>query len=246
MEIPAVVNVSDIVDNSKLGLFQAGIFVLCFVCLIMDGFDMQAIGYVAPEIIREWHIPSSLLGPVFSAAPFGVLIGSLLFSMLADKIGRRPVLIGLTLYFSVMTVLTARASTFPSIEEAMRFFHTDPNAPQGILERRRFEAYLKPAKGGFAIKRDTHFRDQFRKVLATGERPKQGVDLWAAPSKLACPTLVIRGSRSDMFAAETAAKVRTANPGIKLVELDTGHHVAGGDPAGFQRETRAFIETEGL
>ncbi len=111
METPAVVNVSDIVDDSTLGLFQAGIFVLCFVCLIMDGFDVQSIGYVAPEIIREWHIPSSLLGPVFSAAPFGVLIGSLLFSILADKIGRRPVLIGLTLYFSVATLLTARASS---------------------------------------------------------------------------------------------------------------------------------------
>ncbi len=111
METPAVLNVSDIVDDSKLGLFQAGIFVLCFVCLIMDGFDVQSIGYVAPEIIREWHIPSSLLGPVFSAAPFGVLIGSLLFSILADKIGRRPVLIGLTLYFSVATLLTARASS---------------------------------------------------------------------------------------------------------------------------------------
>ena len=111
METPAVLNVSDIVDDSKLGPFQAGIFVLCFVCLIMDGFDVQSIGYVAPEIIREWHIPSSLLGPVFSAAPFGVLIGSLLFSILADKIGRRPVLIGLTLYFSVATLLTARASS---------------------------------------------------------------------------------------------------------------------------------------
>jgi AAHS family 4-hydroxybenzoate transporter-like MFS transporter len=108
METPVKLNVSELVDNSKLGAFQTGIFILCGLCLIMDGFDVQAIGYVAPEIIREWHISSGLLGPVFSAAPFGVLIGSLLFSMLADRIGRRPVLIGLTLYFSVLTLLTAR------------------------------------------------------------------------------------------------------------------------------------------
>jgi AAHS family 4-hydroxybenzoate transporter-like MFS transporter len=111
METPVKLNVSELVDNSKLGAFQTGIFILCGLCLIMDGFDVQAIGYVAPEIIREWHISSGLLGPVFSAAPFGVLIGSLLFSMLADRIGRRPVLIGLTLYFSVLTLLTARVQS---------------------------------------------------------------------------------------------------------------------------------------
>ena len=146
----------------------------------------------------------------------------------------------------VTQTVAGTPDAFTSLEEAMRFFDTDPNSPEGILQRPRFEAYLKPAEGGFLIKRDTYFRDQFRKVLATGERPKQGVDLWAALSKVACPTLVIRGSRSDMFAAETAAKIRAANPGLKLVELDTGHHVAGGDPAGFQRETRVFIDTEGL
>jgi len=105
------VNVSDIVDNSKLGGFQIRLCVLCALCLIMDGFDVQSMGYVAPAIIREWRVPSSALGPVFGAAPFGVLIGSLAFSVLADKIGRRPVLIGLTLFFSLATILTARASS---------------------------------------------------------------------------------------------------------------------------------------
>lgn len=105
------VNVSEVVDNSKLGAFQIGLCVLCALCLIMDGFDVQSMGYVAPAIVQDWHIPASVLGPVFGAAPFGVLVGSLLFSLLADKIGRRPVLIGLTLFFSIATLLTARAST---------------------------------------------------------------------------------------------------------------------------------------
>ncbi|MBZ5617440.1 MAG: MFS transporter [Acidobacteriia bacterium] len=77
----------------------------------MDGFDVQAMGYVAPAIVQEWKIRSAQLGPVFGAALFGVLIGSLLFSMLADKIGRRPVLIGVTLFFSALTFLTAHAGS---------------------------------------------------------------------------------------------------------------------------------------
>jgi AAHS family 4-hydroxybenzoate transporter-like MFS transporter len=77
----------------------------------MDGFDVQGMGYVAPALVRDWRIPSSSLGPVFSAALVGVLIGSLSFSMLADKFGRRPVLVLATLYFSICTLLTARTNS---------------------------------------------------------------------------------------------------------------------------------------
>src|SRR5579862_2078686 len=111
METPRQVNVSSIIDNSRFGSFQAGILILCGVCLIMDGFDVQAMGYVAPAIVQDWKAPNAQLGPVFSAALVGVLIGSLLFSMVADKIGRRPVLIGATLFFSALTILTGHTSS---------------------------------------------------------------------------------------------------------------------------------------
>jgi AAHS family 4-hydroxybenzoate transporter-like MFS transporter len=76
----------------------------------MDGFDVQAMGYVAPAILKEWHVPNAQFGGVFGAGLFGVLVGSLFFSMLADKVGRRPVLVGVTLCFSVLTFLTAQAA----------------------------------------------------------------------------------------------------------------------------------------
>jgi esterase len=143
----------------------------------------------------------------------------------------------------VTETVAATPDSFPSIEEAMRFFKVDPDTPQGTQKRPRFEAYLKPVAGGYAIKRDPHFRNQFRRVLETGERPKQGVDLWAALGRIACPILVIRGKRSDMFAAETVPRVEAANPRLRLMELETGHDVAGGDPAGFERAARTFFES---
>jgi AAHS family 4-hydroxybenzoate transporter-like MFS transporter len=105
------VNISDVIDRSRFGAFQWGILILCSLCVIMDGFDVQAMGYIAPALVRDWHIPNSALGPVFSAALTGVLVGSLLCSMLADRIGRRPVLILGALYFSAFTLLTARANS---------------------------------------------------------------------------------------------------------------------------------------
>ncbi len=105
------VNVSDVIDGSSLGSLQAATFALCLACLIMDGFDVQALGYVAPALVRDWNIRSAALGPVFGAGNLGVLIGALGFSVLADRIGRRPVLIIATVFFAAMTLLTARVGT---------------------------------------------------------------------------------------------------------------------------------------
>jgi MFS transporter, AAHS family, 4-hydroxybenzoate transporter len=115
MKASARVNISEVIGNSSFGGFQLGLCILCGLCLIMDGFDVQAMGYVAPAILKEWHVPNAQFGPVFGAGLFGVLVGSLLFSMIADKIGRRPVLIGVTFCFSALTFLTAQAANVPQL-----------------------------------------------------------------------------------------------------------------------------------
>src|SRR5262249_48891520 len=115
MESTAKINVSDVIENSKLGAFQIGIGILCGVCLMIDGFDVQSMGYAAPALIKDWNIPSASLGPVFSAGLFGILVGSLIFSTAADKIGRRPMLIIATLFFSAMTFWTARTNSIAEL-----------------------------------------------------------------------------------------------------------------------------------
>jgi len=115
MPAPQQVNVSQFVDNSRLGAFQIGVFALCFACLAIDGFDVQSLGYVAPAMSAELNITRVQLGPVLSAAPLGVLIGSILCSMLADRIGRRPVLIGSTIFFAALTYMTARTTSLEDL-----------------------------------------------------------------------------------------------------------------------------------
>jgi MFS transporter, AAHS family, 4-hydroxybenzoate transporter len=109
------INIGETLENSRIGPLHIRVFALCMVSLIMDGFDVQIMGYVGPAIVADWKIDRSQLGPVFAAANFGVLIGALLLSMLADKIGRRPVLVGATLAFSVMTIATSYAQTLEQL-----------------------------------------------------------------------------------------------------------------------------------
>jgi MFS transporter, AAHS family, 4-hydroxybenzoate transporter len=112
---PHPLNVSELVDAAPLGRLQWTTFTLCVLCMVMDGFDVQALGYTAPSIVREWGVPNAALGPVFAAGNFGVLIGALFFSMLADRVGRRPVLIAATCFFSVLTILTGFAESMSQL-----------------------------------------------------------------------------------------------------------------------------------
>ncbi len=105
------INPADVLDHSRVGPLQIRVFVLCTLALVMDGFDVQALGYAAPALRRELGLDPAALGTVFSAANFGVLLGSIGFSVLGDRIGRRPVLVWMTLFFGVLTLLTAQAQT---------------------------------------------------------------------------------------------------------------------------------------
>jgi len=105
------IEISQVLDNARISAFQVGVFILCGLCLIMDGFDVQALGYLAPAIIKDWQLTPAQMGPVLSAALFGILVGSILFSTIADRVGRRPVLVIATLFFAFVTLATARAQT---------------------------------------------------------------------------------------------------------------------------------------
>jgi pimeloyl-ACP methyl ester carboxylesterase len=141
----------------------------------------------------------------------------------------------------VAKTIAGAPDVFASIDAAMQYFSVDPHSPTGAAKRERFEAYLRKVEGGYEIKRDPHFANQFRRLIETGERPKLGVDMWQVVGEVPCPILALRGKQSDLFAAETMPKLRAANPRVRLVELDGGHHIAGDNPAGLIAAVRPFL-----
>ena len=114
------VNIAAVIDTNKVSSFQVWLLILVGLTVVIDGFDVQAMGFVAPAIIQEWGVDKAELGPVFGAGLFGMLVGSLALSVLADKIGRRPVLIGASFFFSICMLITAHVTTINQLL-AMRF-----------------------------------------------------------------------------------------------------------------------------
>ena len=103
----STVEVAAFIDAQPVGAFQIKLLLTCAAVLLLDGFDTTAISYVAPSLAKEWHIGKAALGPVLSAGLFGLMIGALLFGPLADRIGRKKIIILSTLAFGVGTLVTS-------------------------------------------------------------------------------------------------------------------------------------------
>src|SRR3984957_5835459 len=103
----STVDVAAFIDAQPVGAFQVKLLLTCAAVLFLDGFDTQAIGYVAPVLAKEWGLSKGALGPVFSAGLFGLMIGALLFGPLADRIGRKKIIVLSTLAFGLGVLLTS-------------------------------------------------------------------------------------------------------------------------------------------
>jgi MFS transporter, AAHS family, 4-hydroxybenzoate transporter len=108
-------NFRELLDERPVSRLQIMVLILSILVAVMDGFDTQAIGYVAPAIVESWGVTKQALGPVFSAGLIGSLFGALIFGLLADRFGRRPMLILCTTIFGCAALASATASTVPTL-----------------------------------------------------------------------------------------------------------------------------------
>ena len=116
---PAV-NVQTFINEHPFSRFQSLIFAMCFVIVLLDGFDTAAIGFIAPSLITEWNISKPALAPVLSAALFGLAFGALLAGPLSDRWGRRVLLIISVLIFGTGCLFSAFSATLGQLTE-LRF-----------------------------------------------------------------------------------------------------------------------------
>jgi AAHS family 4-hydroxybenzoate transporter-like MFS transporter len=104
-------DVPTFINARRVGIVQWVVIALCAFVMFLDGFDTQAISYMAPLIAKEWGLPRELLGPIFSSALTGLMVGYLLLSPLSDRFGHRRLILASTAAFGLLTLVTVFAAS---------------------------------------------------------------------------------------------------------------------------------------
>jgi AAHS family 4-hydroxybenzoate transporter-like MFS transporter len=115
MEQPDRVNVTRLIDEHPLSAMQVRVLILCGLVALLDGLDLQAIGLAAPSIARALHVEPRVFGTVFSAALLGLMFGAFTLGPMADRFGRKRILVASTLTFGIFTIGTAFAGSFTTL-----------------------------------------------------------------------------------------------------------------------------------
>ncbi|WP_446728033.1 3-(3-hydroxy-phenyl)propionate transporter MhpT [Paraburkholderia sp. SG-MS1] len=88
---------------------------LCFAIALLEGLDLQSVGVAAPRMAREFGLSVGQMGLAFSAGTFGLLPGAMFGGRLADRIGRKRVLVISACLFGLLSIMTALVSDFHTL-----------------------------------------------------------------------------------------------------------------------------------
>ena len=109
------VNITRLIDDGPLTRFQIGVIICCALVNLFDGADTQSIGVAAPFIADELGIEIANFKWIFSSALVGATLGAATFGPLADRFGRKRLLIIATILIGIFTILTAFATSVPTL-----------------------------------------------------------------------------------------------------------------------------------
>ena len=99
--------VSDYLDSGRISGYQIRIFGICFCLTFCDGFDLSLVGISLPKIAETLQVKPAALGGILSAGNVGALIGAIVLGLLADRFGRKRMLVASAFLFGVFTLAIA-------------------------------------------------------------------------------------------------------------------------------------------
>jgi AAHS family 4-hydroxybenzoate transporter-like MFS transporter len=95
------------IDQHRLSGYQIFIAFLCFLIVALDGIDTAVIGFVAPSLLAEWKLNGAMLSPVLAAGLVGLAIGAVVAGPLADRLGRKTIVVASVLVFGFFSLMSA-------------------------------------------------------------------------------------------------------------------------------------------
>ncbi|HDG1701131.1 TPA: MFS transporter, partial [Kluyvera ascorbata] len=115
MTTQTTTDIQAFINRHPFSKYQWMILMLCFITVALDGFDTAIIGFIASDLVQEWGVQKSDLGPVMSAALVGLAVGALTAGPMADRIGRKKVLVLSILVFGGFSLITAFATSLTQL-----------------------------------------------------------------------------------------------------------------------------------
>jgi len=100
-------DINEVIQKGVMSRYQKVAITICLAINMLDGFDVLVMAFTASSVASEWQLQGSDLGILFSAGLLGMSFGSLFVAPLADKFGRRVVVLTCLVIISVGMFLSA-------------------------------------------------------------------------------------------------------------------------------------------
>jgi AAHS family 4-hydroxybenzoate transporter-like MFS transporter len=111
----ACIDVGALIEGQRFGRFQTGLMFWICTFMLIEGYDMQVVGYAAPAIIKAWHSDKAAFGVVFGAGLGGFMLGATILGNLGDRFGRKRMIVAGCLLFGLFTLASAWADGLTSL-----------------------------------------------------------------------------------------------------------------------------------
>lgn len=114
------IDVRDWIDKQKISRYQFYVLFLGFMIIFIDGYDTAVMGFIIPSLNQQWQLTPGHAGMILGAAMLGVALGAIAAGGLADRYGRKKILLTAMALLSAMSVAGAFSAT-PTQLAAFRF-----------------------------------------------------------------------------------------------------------------------------
>jgi MFS transporter, AAHS family, 4-hydroxybenzoate transporter len=88
---------------------------LCFAINMIDGMDVVIMSYIAPALAADWGVAPDALGIVFSAGLLGMALGGIFLAPLADRFGRRRLILAALTLMSIGMIASGFVANLPTL-----------------------------------------------------------------------------------------------------------------------------------